>query len=334
MSKNVVFPFDTFTEFWDEPYLKKLSLLYDSIYICEASLSLLFDGETPEYLKYQRATIEYLIDKEIIKTFPYNFQKFDNPEKSKNVNDIQDELKSVLSKFTFPSQKKSNEKKLSNLSPAEIENLRQDFFFSNFLASDLSARLDAIHLSNMLKDEFYPYLRINPSLPTENKKANVINLILKDIPEPEPNTPWESILEYKADDDMRNNYLGLINWVNKISKSEFNVNEIKEEYDYLLSEYKRQYKIHKLKSQNSTIEVITKVGAEIVSAIGTGNFLGALKSIVSSTPARLKLMEEETRLPGREMSYVFHTQNKFQSGGIKTFKVGKDVQFVRRSLGT
>jgi hypothetical protein len=75
MGRNIVYPFETFSEFLDEPYLKKISLLYDKIYVCEASLSLLFEGNTPEYLNYQKTTMEYLIDKKIIEVFPYNSKK-------------------------------------------------------------------------------------------------------------------------------------------------------------------------------------------------------------------------------------------------------------------
>ena len=334
MGKNVVYPFETFSEFLDEPYLKRLSLLYDKIYVCESSFSLLFEGSTPEYLAYQRSTIEYLIEKEIIKVFPYNFQKFNNPENNKTVNDIQEELRSVLSHFSLPYSKSSNKAKLSDLSPNEIEQLRQKFFFDNFLASDLSTRLDAINLSIQKNDEFYPFLRINPSIAIENKKANVINLILADIPEPEPNTPWEAILDYKSDEDIRNKYLALVNWINKVSKSEFNVNEIKDEYDYLISEYKKQYKTHKLKSQNSIIEVIINMGTGLLTSLKTGDFYGAFKSIIKATPASIRLMEEESKLFGREMSYIYHTQNKFQSGGINSFKVDKSVQLIKRSLGS
>lgn len=334
MGKNIVYPFETFTEFLDEPYLKRLSLLYDKIYVCEASLSLLFDGSTPEYLNYQRSTFEYLIEREVIKVFPYSFKKFDNPENSKTVNQIQEELTNVLSHFSLPNTKKTSNTRLSDLTPEEVEKLRQKFFFDNFLASDLSTRLDAIYLNKMTNDEFYPFLRINPIIPIENKKANVLNLILSDIPEPDPNTPWEAILDYKSDEDIRNRYLALINWINKVSKSEFDSNEIKDEYDYLLSEYKRQYKMHQLKSRNSTIELIVNMGAGLITALGSGNFLGAFQSIMKATPARVKLFEEESKLPGRELSYVYQTQNKFQSGGVDTFNVDSDIQLVRRPLSS
>lgn len=332
MEKNIVYPFETFTEFLDEQYLKKLSLIYDKIYVCEPSLSLLFEGSTPEYLTYQRNTFEYLIEKEIIKVFPYNFKKFDNPENNKSVNDIQEELKKVLSHFSLPNSKRSDKVNLSEKSPVQLEQLRQKFFFNNFLANDLSARLDAIYLSNQHNDEFYPFLRINPSIAIENKKANVINLILSDIPEPEPNTPWEAILDYKSDEDIRNRYLALVNWINKVSKSEFDVNEIKDEYEYLLSEYKRQFKLHKLKSRSAMIEVIINYGAGFITSLTSGDFVGAFKNIIKATPARISLLEEESKLFGRELSYIYHTQNKFQAGGISTFKVGKDVQLVRRRL--
>ena len=334
MGKNIVYPFETFTEFLDEPYLKKISLLYDKIYICEASLSLLFEGSTPEYLNYQKTTLEYLIDKKIIEVFPYNFKKFDNPENNKTVKDIQVELKNVLSNFSLPNSKKSKKVDFSDDTPNEIEKLRQEFFFDNFLASDLSARLDAIYLSKKTNDDFYPFLRINPSTPIENKKANVINLILGDIPEPEPGTPWEAILDHKSDEEIRNKYLALVNWINKVSKSEFDVNEIKDEYDYLLSEYKRQYKIHKLKSRNSIMEVIINMGTGLLTSLGSGDFVGAFKSIIKAEPARIKLMEEESKLLGREVGYVYHTQNKFQSREVNTFKVDKNVQLVRRPLNS
>lgn len=45
-------------------------------------------------------------------------------------------------------------------------------------------------------------------------------------------------------------------------------------------------------------------------------------------------MEEESKLLGREVGYVYHTQNKFQSRGVNTFNVDKNVELVRRPLNS
>lgn len=183
-----------------------------------------------------------------------------------------------------------------------------------YLFHDILVRLDAIQLRKMHNAEFYPAVRTTGAFPTEtNKKASVIQFLLNDIPQPDLNTPWKQILDFRSDEDIRNKYLALIKWINNVSTSDQSLNVIEEEYESLYSDYMRRFKIHKLKYNNSVLELLVTAGAGALVALQFGEFASSFKNLLSMKLSHVKLLEEEMNIPGREVAYIYHAKKKFAS---------------------
>lgn len=310
MSKNIVFPYITFNQFVDEPIIKKLALFYDSIYIGDGRFSIISELKEENFkeenmsLYYEKAVWDFLRDNNVVKTYPYIKEKFQNEEA--DAKELSKQLEELF-------KKERNSKEWSkNPNEKELAEMKKEYFSHFFLTHDISIRLDTLHLRKTDElSEYYPLLRTSDTLKSENKKSQIIQFLLDDIPEPDYSISWDHIIEYRTDEDVRNKYLALINWVNKASNSNLKLSEIKDEYDYLYSEYIKQFKLHKMKYNNSTLEVILNVTTNFMLNITTGNYVSSVKDLFQFNIKNASLLQDEAKIQGKEIAYIFHTKSKF-----------------------
>ncbi|TZF92225.1 hypothetical protein FW781_22160 [Chryseobacterium panacisoli] len=310
MSKNVVFPYVTFNRFIDESTIKKLCLFYDNIFISEGRFNIISDINTKEVteenysLHYEKAVWDFLKDNNVVKEYPYLKEKFDSS--NEDVTELTTQLKSLF--------EKERSKKNWPKTPTEeqLKEMKEEYFNHFFLSHDISIRLDSIHLNKLDNtSEFYPVLRTADTLKSDTKKEQIIQFILNDIPEPDYNTSWDHIIEYRSDESVRNKYLALMNWVNKAANSNLRLSELKDEYDFLYSDYMQQFKLHKMKYNNSKLEVILSSTINFIANISTGNYVSSLKDLFQFNIKNATLLQEESKIPGKEIAYIYHTKMKF-----------------------
>ena len=68
---------------------------------------------------------------------------------------------------------------------------------------------------------------------------------INNLPIPDDMIPLDEIIDFKADNKLQ--YLGLVNWMTKISKSKFNQKEIEEEFEFLTLAFEDRMKLEKQK---------------------------------------------------------------------------------------
>lgn len=300
MSKNIIFPYVTFNKFVDEPLLKKLSLFYDKILVSESRFSILEDAskkelkEEFEELHYEYSVWQYLNENNVVSKYN-NFN--DINDSSEDIKELQDLMMSVVRNNNTDIQK-ADEK---------IQPL-----IKFYLSHDILARIDTLKFRKSDElNEYYPSLRNFGTFSAESKKYQVIQFVLNDIPEPNNSTSWEQIIEYRSDLDVKNKYLALMNWVNKVSNSNMKLSEIKDEYDYLYNDYMKQFKLHKMKFNSSKLEIILNASVNFLANIATGNYTTSMKDLFQFNVKNAQLLQEESKLPGKEIAYIYHTSLKF-----------------------
>lgn len=83
MAKHVVYPQLTFTHFIEEPVLKRLALFFDTIYVGKGGLDHLMSiNPSPQHeyaasINYEKSVYTFLLDKGIVKTYPFLSTDFD-----------------------------------------------------------------------------------------------------------------------------------------------------------------------------------------------------------------------------------------------------------------
>ncbi len=156
-----------------------------------------------------------------------------------------------------------------------------------------------------------PYIEYARELPNSDK-SNVAQIVISKLPLPNNETPWEQIIDYRNDEDNQRNLLNLRRWIRKISTENLSSVEIEEELEWLLNEFQNHMKLHKLKANTETLEVMVKVLPETIENLIKLKFSKLPEPFFALKKRQINLMEAELNAPGREMSYIIKTQETFQ----------------------
>lgn len=183
-------------------------------------------------------------------------------------------------------------------------------------AQNTSARIISLYLQQTHNYESYPILSFD-NLAVHNlsdyntKKADVLQIILKNIPVPNEKTSWEQLIEFRNDPLTIDKFLQLKNWINDISKMGLSVIEIEDKFDYLVKEYKNHMKIHKMNTNPGFIETTVSLTAQSLENFVKLKWGNLAKTLFYFKHRKLDLMKAEMQVPGRELSYIVYTQKYF-----------------------
>ena len=147
---------------------------------------------------------------------------------------------------------------------------------------------------------FDSYLRKLPS----SKRQDVAQLVVRNLPLPENNTPWEKIIDYRQDSDNRKDLVALRRWIRKLSTEDLSPAECAEELEWLQNEYQTHMRLHKIKSDTGALEVIVKAPLELLENLVTLKFSKMVDPLFAIKKRQISLMEAELSAPGREIAYL------------------------------
>jgi hypothetical protein len=144
-----------------------------------------------------------------------------------------------------------------------------------------------------------------------NGKAQVLEIVLNAMPEPDATVPWEQISEFKADSEARAKLLGLKVWISEVTHSKLTPLEIAEKLEWWLQEYERHLRFHRMKVNHATFETVVTVGAEVIEDVFKFRLSKLTKLLFSANHRELELLEAEMRAPGKQLAYIFAAKQAF-----------------------
>jgi hypothetical protein len=156
----------------------------------------------------------------------------------------------------------------------------------------------------------FPYFEYAAELPNSSK-SDVAQVVISKLPMPDNETPWEQIIDYRDDEDNQKNLLNLRRWITKISTENLSSVEIEEELEWLLNKFKDHMKIHNLKANTETLELVVKILPETIENLIKLRFSKLPEPFFALKKRQINLMEAELNAPGREMSYVIKIREAF-----------------------
>lgn len=155
------------------------------------------------------------------------------------------------------------------------------------------------------------YLREIPN----SQKNDVFQIAINKLPLPNNETPWEQLIDYRVDPENQKNLLNLRRWIKKISAENISPIEIEEEIEWLISEFQNHMKVHKMKANTETLEVMIKAPLEIIENLIKLKLSKIPEPLFALKKRQINLMEAELNAPGREMAYIIKAKDTFQSSG-------------------
>ena len=143
-------------------------------------------------------------------------------------------------------------------------------------------------------------------------KGEVIQIILKSLPLPGDDTSWEDLINYKNDTDVRYNLLALRNWANEAARLELPPIELADKLEWLIAQYQTHVKIHRMKFESGTAELILTTTASALEELVHFRFGKLAQILFGFKRSKLALLEAEINAPGSEVAYILSTVREFQ----------------------
>ena len=170
---------------------------------------------------------------------------------------------------------------------------------------------DVVPIASSGPQSFVLSLLFNPLMEAENpsaepftKKETVLKVLIRALPEPSPDTPLEQILELREDEEARRAFSRLRLWMSQMARGTLSEVELAEQMESSLAEYENFMRLHRMKTQRSTMATLVIGATEVLESIATMKLSRAAKLLFDVSSEELDLLEAEIRAPGREVAYL------------------------------
>lgn len=297
--------------------LRRELLLFDQLALpfLEETIEVWSDSEASSELNQRAAELEWLADKGIVVAPAVN-----QPKTGPLVNDYKDyismqaEIHEQIHKMGQFAEYDGNISKVDGIlkrakayaaktGDTDIINRtmqmsdQSDEHLSRVIAADLCQRTGTLAI---------PVLptRIENPLSTGVSRVDALNIAIHSIPFPAKDVPLERLLDFRNDPDVKADFLALHKWATSTVTVRKNPTEILEEVEYLVSQYERHMKIHRIELGTGALETLVTIGAEALEDVVKLKWGSAAKLLFSLRKRNVGLLKAELSAPGKELAYL------------------------------
>lgn len=185
--------------------------------------------------------------------------------------------------------------------------------------SENEAHADRIvrHISSQLVYNEAPVLaHLKPvHLAQSGLPNNTVELVLKNVPLPPENMPWEDFVQFRKEEENIAKLRSLRIWLQKQASSKESASAMQEELEALLYEYQKYMEIQHKKYSEGIVSTLIASSCEIIGHLLALNPGSALKALFDVRAHSVALTEAEMSAPGREVSYIASARKLVKSHG-------------------
>ncbi|PKN64597.1 MAG: hypothetical protein CVU57_14400 [Deltaproteobacteria bacterium HGW-Deltaproteobacteria-15] len=143
------------------------------------------------------------------------------------------------------------------------------------------------------------------------KREEVLRIALGFLPTLEKTTPIEQVLEFRSDPDSQRKFAALRHFMNEIARSSLMGNEIRDQIEWLICDYRAHMQVHKLKYGKGRLEVFIVTTAKTIENVMRLKISEAIEGLFSVRRQKADLLEAELKRPGKEVAYLVEAQERF-----------------------
>ena len=158
-----------------------------------------------------------------------------------------------------------------------------------------------------------PHKLVNQLVPSAQGLGDVVQVVLDGLPVPAETTAWEAIIEFRSDATAIAKLLGLRRWMNQMATGTIDPQKLEQEIEWLLHEYEEHMRLHQLKINKGSLEMVVTLAAGLVEDVVKLKFRDAAGLLFERTHRRIALMEAERGAPGRELAYLSKARSAFST---------------------
>lgn len=191
-----------------------------------------------------------------------------------------------------------------------IEEIESTKYMQSLIEAQL--RRFAVQLREVNHMDAYPLLDTFHSVHEHQAtKDAVLQIVLNTLPYPDESISWEQIIEYRSDPDSQDKFLDLRHWMSEMARGELTPIEVEEKLEYLMSQYQRHMKLHKMKANQGVLETVIVSPAELAENLIKFKWGQIAKDLFSIKQRKIALMEGELTSPGSEVAYIVKARETF-----------------------
>lgn len=272
----------------DTQEAQRMALFFEKIGIYSLAPSELSEDENARC----EAEVEYLREKGLVETFAYSSggirlyndqgEPIDIESDLKNRNDFLLDPKILLG---LPPQK---QEELKNSTPHLIKYISSQYLYEE---SPIT-----VH-------------GLEPTLTKTSDTYDALKISIANIPLPPENIPWEDLLAFRNEEENVKRMRKLRIWIQNQSHAGKNLNELQEELEDLLEDYKDYMKKMHKRFNTTTVSVLLSATEQAVKELLQLNPLSAVNAFFEIRAKKLDLEIGEMQAPGREVSYLAQVEN-------------------------
>lgn len=282
--------------------LKNAYLLYDEITLSDVD-HFIFAQRSASGLGKERIALELerIIDKNI-----FNIAKTPTEKDIENLAKKDNNFRRICLDTTKVYLKYDSEVKRHTNAIKNNED-QGDLLINNF---ELLMQYE--HLREKLFSEYYSITTGEQYSPIRNNsystgvldRSEVIELVINKFPVVDSKENWEKIIEFKNDDSTRLNYLRFREFTKNLSDKNLTANEVEEEIEYLIEEYKNHMNHAQLMYKNGHRKALFLTSLKFTENLLRLKLSDAFNSLYSIKEKRLELLEAEKKAPGKEVALL------------------------------
>jgi hypothetical protein len=135
-------------------------------------------------------------------------------------------------------------------------------------------------------------------------RTDVLHVAVLGVPFPSESTPLEELLDFRADPEIRTDFLALHRWARSVAMDGVEATDLAEEIEYLISQFRRHMKTKRIEQSSSALEVVVTVGAQALENALKLRLADLAKLPFAVAKRTAALTAAELSAPGRELAYL------------------------------
>ncbi|HXA19774.1 MAG TPA: hypothetical protein VN380_22515 [Thermoanaerobaculia bacterium] len=176
---------------------------------------------------------------------------------------------------------------------------------------DATARVAALCLTKRRLADAVPILAVSPIEevePPEVPLVPVVSIVLDGLPAPDPETPWEAVVDFRSDESAIQSLRRMRYWLRTFAaqdrSKDGSLAEIRGEIEHMVHECETFLQLHKIKPTRSRLEVLLAPAPEAADTMSQLRLEAAMNALFDVRKHSMSLYEVERSMPGREVAYL------------------------------
>ncbi len=177
---------------------------------------------------------------------------------------------------------------------------------------DASARITALCLTKRNLSDAIPIMVVAPvgEEAATTPVQPVVSVVLEGLPSPDPNTPWEAIIDFRRDEHAVQSLRRLRQSLRTFVAPDRSPAEIREEIESMVHEYSNSLALHKIETSRSRLEILLSLAADEIERLGPLQLESAARATFALRKRRMSLYEIERAAAGREVAYIAEARRR------------------------